>query len=362
MPLKIGYISQDWSKHNGKHVPNGCTWYRCVVPGRAMGKFGVSTEVGLLAMTKNNQIGVQRIDGVKVSGFDIIVFKLAMHVSALAAVDKTKGNGQKIVVDIDDWFDDLPDTNRAKLITDPERNPLNNRDIYFQIIEIADALICSTEFLYEWYKNKYPHKPVFLVRNAIDSDRWPKYKPPRGRPVIGWMGATPWRALDLEQLSPFFGNFIQRNKLTFHHSGHIQKAQHAADLLGVDKSLVTTEPMQPVTNLPALMKKFNIGIVPLNNIDFNRAKSYLKGLEYAVAGIPFVASDMPEYRLLSSAGVGRVASSPSQWESHMEELLDFKTRSEDARLNYEIATSEFSIGLRAKEWVSVFDEIMEIGN
>lgn len=44
------------------------------------------------------------------------------------------------------------------------------------------------------------------------------------------------------------------------------------------------------------------------------------------------------------------------------EFASFKTRSEDARLNYEITTSEFSIGLRAKEWVSVFDEIMEISN
>jgi glycosyltransferase involved in cell wall biosynthesis len=161
-------------------------------------------------------------------------------------------------------------------------------------------------------------------------------------------------------LSGFFGDFIQQNKLTFHHSGHVETAKHAADLLGVDKSLVTTEPMQPVTNLPALMKKFNIGIAPLNSVDFNRAKSYLKGLEYAVAGIPFVASDMPEYRLLSDAGVGRIASSPSQWRSHMEELLDFATRKKEAKLNYEIVKSEFSIGSRVKEWISVFHNIMDI--
>ena len=357
--MKIGYISQDWSKHNGNSVPNGCTWYRCIVPGKEMKKFGVLTEVGLLAMTRSNQIGVQRVDGMKVSGFDIIVFKLAMHVSTLAAVDRAKGNGQKIVVDIDDWFDDLPDTNRAKIITDPERNPFNNRNIYFQIIELADALICSTDFLYRWYKNKYPNKLVFLVRNAIDLDRWAKYKPPKGKPVIGWMGATPWRALDLEQLRPFFGNFIKQHKLTFHHAGHIENAEHAADLLGIDRSFTSTEPMQPITNLPSLMKKFNIGIVPLNNIDFNKAKSYLKGLEYAVAGIPFVASDMFEYRLLSDAGIGRIADSPEQWQAHMEALLDFKTRNEDARINYEIAISEFSIGSRVNEWLSVFKKILE---
>ena len=116
--------------------------------------------------------------------------------------------------------------------------------------------------------------------------------------------------------------------------------------------------MQPITNLPLLMKKFNIGIVPLNNIDFNKAKSYLKGLEYAVAGIPFIASDMPEYRLLSDAGIGRIADSPEQWMSHIEALLDFKTRNEDARFNYEIATSEFSIGSRVNEWLSVFEKIL----
>ena len=358
--MKIGYISQDWSRYGGGITPNGCTWYRCIVPANELIKNGIECDVGTLALSKNGQIGVQLPDGTKSSGHSIIVFKLSMHVSSLAAIDIAKGNGQKIVVDIDDWFDNLPDTNRAKDITDPEKNPINNRNIYFEIINRADAITCSTEFLKEFYEKKHPDKPVFLVRNYIDLDRWPKFKRRDGKSVIGWMGATPWRANDLEQLSMFIGDYIKSRKLKFHHSGHIHSAEPAHKLLGIDPKFVTAEIMQPISNLPLLLRQFNVGIVPLNKIDFNRAKSYLKGLEYAAAGIPFVASNLPEYKLLSERGIGRIANSVDDWVYHLDELRSTKMRQDEAIVGYEILSEEFNISLHADKWLSVFSAVSRL--
>jgi len=363
--FSVGFASQDWSKVGELLIPNGCTWYRCVLPLKELQKFGHGAVVGTVASSSSGEIGI----GIRkplysqegtASGLNIIVFKLAMHISNLTAIEKAESSGQKIVVDIDDWFDGLPESNRAFETTNPETNKENNRDIYFSVINRAHALICSTPFLYEQYKLKYPSKPIFMVRNGIDLGRWKKKKHFYKKPVIGWVGATPWRGNDLEQLSGFFGDYLLRNKLTFHHSGHIDGAQKASELIGAPSDKSTTQGMIPILNLPELFKKIDIGIVPLNNIPFNHAKSYLKGLEYAAAGIPFVASYSPEYEVLAQSGIGRVAYSESDWLYHFDELLNHNMRNDEAEVSQEILKEQFSMDVIAKEWENVFMNIMDI--
>jgi glycosyltransferase involved in cell wall biosynthesis len=56
-----------------------------------------------------------------------------------------------------------------------------------------------------------------------------------------------------------------------------------------------------------VVSQLDVGIVPLHESTFNAAKSWLKGLEYAALGIPFVASELPEYeRLAHVHGIGTV--------------------------------------------------------
>jgi len=283
-----------------------------------------------------------------------------MHAKIKNLLERKIAQGRRIVVDIDDWFDDLPESNMARQSTDPDTHPDNNRDIYFSIIEMAHALICSTQFLFNHYSEKYPNKPIFLVRNTIDIGRWAPKKHNLGLPKIGWCGATPWRANDLEQLAPFMNDYLKSRNLVFHHAGAISNAKSVAELMQLDKDRVTTEGMRPITNLPGLLKQIDIGVVPLNDIPFNHAKSYLKGLEYAAAGIPFISSNLPEYRYLADAGVGRIASSASQWMSHLDELQNASLRDDEAQVNYEIVKDQFSMNSAARQWVSVFEQIMDI--
>lgn len=356
--LTIGFISQDWSKFGDSRIPNGCTWYRCVLPSNALNALGHQTHVGT-GVSIEGKFGL--LDDLTriVHGHKILVFKLPMHISHLKGAETAIASGQKIVVDIDDWFDNLPETNRAKQITDPEANPTNNRNIYFAVIELAHALICSTPFLRDYYTAKYPGKPVFMVRNSIDIKRWPNRKTRKSVPTIGWVGATPWRANDLEQLSTFFNQYLINSKNKFHHSGHIDKAPIAAQLLGIT-SKSTAEPMKPITELPSLFERIDIGIVPLNNIEFNHAKSYLKGLEYAAAGIPFVSSYSPEYEFLADSGIGRVANTEEEWIYHLDELQYFALRDDEAKINKEIIYEQFSIDKKVNEWADVYKKIMDL--
>lgn len=358
--FKVGFASTDWSRVEESTVPNGCTWYRCMLPAQQLNIANIHATVGLLESNKQGEFTIRRTNGTLSTKNDIIVMKVIMLKKVLENFDKARKCGQKIVVDVDDLFDGLHPTNFAYDSTDPKRWPENNRDIYMQIIEQSDALIVSTQFLYDHYKAKHPGKPIFMVRNAIDIDRYKPKKMKRRAPIIGWLGAVPWRSEDLEQLKGFFGSYISSRQVRFHHAGHLPWAAGAHLRLKVEPRFVSVSPMVPLYELPTVYSNFDIGIVPLNDIPFNRAKSCIKGLEYAAGGVPFVASALPEYEILAKGGVGRVAKTESEWMKNLDDLLDYQTRADEAEQQYEIVKSNFSMGQSAQQWVDVFKAINEL--
>ena len=128
-----------------------------------------------------------------------------------------------------------------------------------------------------------------------------------GKPIIGWMGSTAHRSGDLQILK----GYAQRmaHKVSWHHTGHIDlpNVPKFWDEIGLHAGSVTRTPFLKPKDLKNGMK-FDIGIVPLNNIPFNSAKSWIKGIEYAAGGIPFVASSLDEYvRLHQEYNIGILA-------------------------------------------------------
>lgn len=354
----IAFLTFDWVKLEAPLVPNGCAWYRCVLPSEELKKHGWFIGVGIPAWTAENNFGMLMEPTKAVAGWDILVLKLVMLGAVADNMAEAQANGQKIVVDIDDFHEGLSEANHAHSATSPERNEYSNRNHYLRIIEQADALITSTPFLHDHYKAK--GKKVFLVRNGIDLDRWKPRKDYAGRmPTVGWVGATPWRSNDLETLQPFFNEFMLRSRLGFHHAGHIQGAQRAADQLGLTFK-TSREPMQYIHDYPKLFRKIDIGLVPLSDIPFNHAKSGIKGLEYAASGIPYISSYSPEYEYLEGLGIGRVARTPEQWEEALEALLDPRERALDVERNLEGIRKYQTMTIRGQEWDEVCNELRRL--
>lgn len=359
----IGFASMDWSRVDDAVVPNGCTWYRCMLPAQQLNRAGIHASVGMLGiknMASIKRFVIRRTNDTVSDGHNIIVMKVIMARAVLDFMPEAQRRGQKVVIDIDDLFDEIHESNHAHGSTDAKRSPDNNREIYKEIIALSDALICSTPFIADYYRAIHPDKPIFVVRNSIDIARWSRLKMKNRKPIIGWLGATPWRSLDLEQIAPFFNDYLKSRDLKFHHAGHLNWAAGAHLRLKVDPERCTVSPMVPLFELPTVYNHFDIGIVPLNDIPFNRAKSYIKGLEYAAAGVPFVASALPEYEYLAEQGIGRVASNKKEWANHFDELLNFDLRRDESAHNWSIAKEKFSIESHAKQWLDVFNRIMEL--
>lgn len=44
--LGVGFASMDWSNVDDGIAPNGCTWYRCILPARELIKAKIKSDVG----------------------------------------------------------------------------------------------------------------------------------------------------------------------------------------------------------------------------------------------------------------------------------------------------------------------------
>lgn len=361
---KVAFFSTDFQFEEIASMPGkrlayygGTYHYRMGLPCAELAKHGWDTMMSwALKAMPDGHIRVLNMEGTEWSDdVDVIVFQRWMAQDGYEMAAKARAAGQLIIQDVDDLFWALPKSNIAHGLTDPKNSPVHNREHYRRMIGASSGLICSTDEIARWLA---PLKvPTVVCRNAIDIARWPLLDPGEG--FIGWIGGIAWRAHDLPVLRQFLPQFLLEHGLPFYHGGH-DKSRHpfAWEQIGIDplRTRVATAPLCRIGQYPPLWGPLGVALVPLEDTPFNRSKSWLKGLEASASGLPFVATDMPEYRLL---GVGRLARNdkPRTWVRHLEELLDPEVRRAEGALNRARA-EELDI---AKQWHQWDDALRSFG-
>ena len=348
--MPVAFITNDFTDlGNGTEVPGGCAYYRCSLPMFASGQ---PAMLGRPAFHPDYGFGIKETKDRAVFQFDTAVLKLIMFRWTPRQIEVAQSLGQRIVVDVDDAYDFLPEVNQAWAMTHPDKNKVMNRDHYRRVIDAADTLVVSTPFLADYHSD---HRDVRMIRNGVYPDMFP-VKHQADKPVIGWVGAIPFRGGDLETMRDWLPGFLDEHDLKFHHSGDLSMVGHPylADVVGLFDERVTYTPQVPIDQYQQLFQWFDICLVPLSDIPFNHAKSCIKGLEYAAAGIPFVAAATPEYEYLASTGVGRVARTGDEWVGHLTELLDVRVRRREAAENRRLVRELHSIQAREPEWQALF--------
>lgn len=344
----MAFITEDFAPWEGHLIPGGCAYYRQllprnVVPGSAFGKPAFLPEYGF---------GVQLRDDRAMFGFDTVSFKMLMAKWHPEQMRQAQALGQRIIVDVDDHYDGLHESNRAYETTDPERNPTHNRVFNDEVIRQADLVTVSTPFLFNYYVDKV--KDIRLVRNGVNPEQFERLRPRNIKPVIGWVGGTGWRSNDIETCRDWLPDLLEEHDAKFLHAGYMPDAPTFVDLAGVNPDRLLVAHMLPITMYAALFQ-MDVGIVPLSNTPFNEAKSTIKGLEYAANGIPFVAQGLPEYRRLSAMGIGRIADTSEDWHREVSALMSYKARKRES-VKAANNLGEHTIGARAHEWAEVFAE------
>jgi len=343
--VTTAFLTNDWAEDrlDNLYVPNGTPFYRCflpmtVTPGAVMGKPRFSPKEGF---------GVD--DGrYGRFGYDTVVLKMMMDKQTIRQIEVARSIGQRVVVDVDDFAPGLHPSNVAHHYSDPKVSPGSNWQTHEQVILAATTVTVSTPFLLAHYSALHPD--VRIIRNGIDLSMFQPLRAQEKTPVMGWMGSLGWRSEDVETLTPWLPTFIHRHRLRFHHGGHVDAFGWAYEKIGLPRSSCSIQPMVPMTRLRTIME-FDIGLVPLNDIPFNHAKSALKGLEYAASGIPFIAQALPEYQRIAADGIGLTATTPQEWQEAATSLLTRKARVEAAERATD-ALSAHTIEARAPEWAA----------
>lgn len=368
--MKIGFATSDWALKapDANNVPTlgGAGHYRVGLPSAGLELHGVPVVVGTLA-EKDGVLGVMTWPGNDNDrqihlDCDLVVLQRYMNHDLPAAIRRARANGQIVINDIDDWFFGLPPSNNAFRASHPRFDEESNVNHYRKVLAASSALTASTPFLAQKMEEMF-RLPTILVRNAIDAERFSR---PRlvqhSPPTVGWVGGQAWRSGDLETLRGTVGPWCLRNGWGFHHSGESGASQASvAELAGVPSEVKTsTSGMCSILKYPALFEKIDLGIVPLRLCPFNEAKSAIKGMEYAAAGVPFIAAAAPEYQWLAGHHrVGRTVKRPKDWLKALDVLSDPGTRAVEVARN-RAGIESLNIAVRWIDWYDAYRDISSL--
>lgn len=300
----------------------GCGLYRMVYPGRTLqhsGDFDVHVispgEAGSDTQIMLDETG-ERLVNARMPPTDVVVFQRLTHPWHLDLVRLLQRNGIAVVVDFDDDLEHMDPQNLAWPELHPRSQSRNSWHIGRQVAQEADLVTVTTPALAALYA---PHGRVAILPNML-----PGYAvsgatmaaPPR---VFGWGGHTGSHPNDL----PVVGGSVRQLDRAGYQFQVVGPPSAVRRDLGLDDEPEYTGSVHPLVWVEALSKFLRVGMAPLADTRFNKAKSYLKMLEYAAAGVPCVVSPRDQYRhVLDSVGFGLAAEKPKEWARQLRTLLD----------------------------------------
>lgn len=340
----IGVASGDWHYKDGRTIWGGSGWARIgqYIPHLTQFDWVVGTLVwdnDHFKITDENEA-----DHIP----DLVFLHRLMHKGLHEHVRLARAAGQVVVNDLDDWYWGLDSSNQAFLASHPKYNQHEDRYSYRKTLAASDLLVVSTPYLSSRIADVVKTK-IIVVENTVEVDRFTPIEMTDSMvPVVGWVGSTNHRSSDLETMRGILSPMWVRKEIRLQHSGYHPNMRSYAEAIGVPEAAVEIKlPLASHDDYPAMMT-MDVGIVPLRHTPFNQAKSYIKGLEYAAAGIPFVAQSIDAYdQLRTQYGFGITARKASEWIKMLRRMRDPLFRAEESAKNRELVVQrDISVGVK----------------
>jgi hypothetical protein len=245
--------------------------------------------------------------------------------AVVAPVERFDG---RVVLDLDDAVFELPPLFVGKR---PAARWLWAPQQARRLLRCADAIVVSTPALAEMLPE--PSVDPLVLPTVPDPARYSVVEHDEEHPVvIGWTGSVGSIGF-LDPLEPVFNRLAREN---------------LAEL-----EVVSSQPWRPnvafrrwrVEDATTLFGDFTIGIMPLPDTPYTRAKAGFKLLQYMAAGLPVVASPVGvNSELVTRSGAGYLAQGDDEWEFAIRELA------RDPGLRREL-------GRRGREFVEEFADL-----
>lgn len=345
---------------------HGCGYYRLIWPAMQLQKDGHDISVihptdrgSMFSAETDDNTGMLTGNHLQYPReFDVIVLQRVTHKYLAQAIPLIRAEGTAVVVDIDDDLDFIPQSNPMYTALHPRKRPGHPAEDHSwewtkYACEHATMVQVTTPALAQRYGRKAPARiiPNYVPANALDVDH-------EDSPIFGWGGAVFSHAEDI----PALGNTVSRLVAEGHRFRVIgpDVGIRQAFRLQRDDDFEASGPIE-LQYWIAGLALLGIGLAPLAASTFNRAKSWLKPMEYAAAGVPCVVSPSPAYLELNAKhGIGDVAERPKDWYRLVRRLVTDEAYRLERSAAGRAAAEELTIEKHAWRWMEAWEEALRI--
>jgi glycosyltransferase involved in cell wall biosynthesis len=338
--MKILTIRTDWGAPEERKKQNaygGVGYYRSIKPTEVIAqKYDVTNwgrETGEIADTAEKQWTKIFTD------YDVLWTTHLFSKDALGwMLFGANHFKKKLIIDIDD---DFLHVEKTHYMYDRFKSGSADKTILSTALSLADAITVSTYPLKEMCEKHFYDvhgikKKVYVIPNMNDIADWPEKTAPKEEGLtIGYSGSMSHNAdfaLVIGQLMRLMKKY-KHVKLKIlgtvapHDVPTLFKAFPPALLDRVEVFGGTAT----FREYPVWLSKqdWDIGIAPLTDCEFNKKKSHIKWMEYAMYEIPTVASRIYPYYMqfddrdtIIDGETGMLASTPKEFGDKIEELIN----------------------------------------
>jgi glycosyltransferase involved in cell wall biosynthesis len=308
---------------------------------------------------------------------DVTVMQSSMGVEVVASIAKLQSMGKTVVGDYDDLSFAISPFNpsyktlglhevkvkhdgKEDYIWKDEKQGFSIKANYFRykslqdILKILDLTTTTGQFI----KSKYSEysKNIIILPNSINFELFKPFpKEDSGQVRIGW---TP---SDSHYSEIWMVKRIMRK--VFDKYGNKVKLVILGNLFELQQEFNTTEMERhdfiglDIYPIKLASLQFDIGICPLDAIEFNRAKSQLKWSEYAALRIPSVCSKLEPYDCVEDGVTGMLAATEDEFFEKICQLIDSKElRKKIADNAYDKNYEDFNLEKNAILWVDAYEQ------
>lgn len=286
---------------------------------------------------------------------DVVILQRAASAGALRIVEYCYNEGKKIVVDTDDLLTSIPHWNPTAVAY-----PQENLSIYKKILQLADLVTTTTPKLA--HKLQKITRQVTILPNCVDFELFEQCKGTRiekeEKIRIAWCGSGTHQK-DFEIIEDVMLKLIEKYNITFVIYGQFPDSFTKGKFKAYMNTNIEFWGGTSFSFFYPTLYRLNadIGIAPLLDISFNEFKSPLKVLEYGMAGLSVVASDVAPFRLVIDDGVNGylVKNKFSDWYDRLAELVENEQRRKElANKLLDKVKNQYNIKTQVYKWEEAY--------
>ena len=267
---------------------------------------------------------------------------------------------QDLYASYDDLFFDIHQLRQSEFrcLEAPQKQILSSRpENYAKAFYFFDKFILSTEPMYDFVKNNFPHYQAHCQFNAVcpqvlalARNLLPNIKQFRKTRRIGYFAGGKSHENDLARISPALTEFLQENDFEFFCPETLTVPYQISDL---GDKLVKTRRLSFFEMFLAYLK-CEINIAPLMINQFTEAKSCIKFLESATFGVKLIGAPITDVKRVANKNF-YPAVDVDEWRTQLKNAEQNQLGEAEIMRSLNYVSENFNTQIEAKRLIKFLD-------